>query len=495
MSKRGSVLHRRAREIISNVDKYFEEEKKRAIMLLDQLKQARIVPGPDGNIHISRDLFESFIKHLETASKVTERVTLATGINKNTVSRIRREQRIATEASTSKITTPKKKPRQKKIVCDNFEICALGNIINSIYTVRKEIPTLKKIYAAAKQDLNFPGSLSTLRKIMIESLGYKFKNCQRKRSVLIQRPNIKAWRAKYLRRIRANDALESNKKPVVFLDETWIHAHYTVKKCWQSASAEGVKKNDSVGRRWIITHAGTEDGFIDGALLMFKAKQKSGDYHDEMNGENFIKWVNEKLIPNLPETSLVVMDNAPYHSMEETKAPNMSARKVQMQEWLTQNDIQYEQTFTKAELYELIKKNRPPKDYTIDNIFRSHGHEVLRLPPYNCDLNPIEYIWHLVKRRVADKNVEQLESAIERLTLESIASITKDDWKKEVNHVKRIEKDYFERELLEDDDNGPFSFIINIGDSSSSSSDDDDDYEESDSVGHQDMSGIEELSD
>lgn len=49
---------------------------------------------------------------------------------------------------------------------------------------------------------------------------------------------------------------------------------------------------------------------------MFKADTKTGDYHDQMNAENFTKWPTEKLIPNIPRNSMIVMDNAPYHSKE-----------------------------------------------------------------------------------------------------------------------------------------------------------------------------------
>ncbi|KAJ8723794.1 hypothetical protein PYW07_007774 [Mythimna separata] len=484
MSKRGTVLHGRAREIVCNVDKYFESEKQHHLELIQRLKAASILPGPDGNLSLTRETYAIILQTLQNTSKVAERVHLATGINKNTLTRIRREHRDA-QASCSKVTTPKKKPRSKSVVCDNFEITALHNIINSIYTVRKEIPTLKKFFAVAKEDLEFPGSRTTLRRILVESLGYKFKKCQSNRLALIQRPNIKAWRTKYLRRIRQNDALAADKKPVIYLDETWIHSHYTVKKCWQSSTTTGVRKNDSAGRRWIIAHAGGENGFIDGALLMFKSKIKTGDYHDEMNGANFTKWINEKLLPNLPKNAIIVMDNAPYHSMEASKAPNMTSRKCEMQSWLKEKNIAYEECYTKAELYEIIQRHKPPKDYIIDKIFNENGFEVLRLPPYNCDLNPIEYIWHLVKRRVADKNVLQLESEIENITLQAIASITKDDWQKEVNHVKRIEEEYWNREIFEDNDS--FRFIINTGESSSENDDD----SSSDSYGE--MSGIEEL--
>lgn len=87
--------------------------------------------------------------------------------------------------------------------------------------------------------------------------------------------------------MKDNDLLGANKKPVIYLDETWIHAHYTVKKCWQKPTDVGVRRNNSPGRRWIIVHAGSEAGFVDNALLMFKADTKTGDYHDQMNAENF----------------------------------------------------------------------------------------------------------------------------------------------------------------------------------------------------------------
>ncbi|XP_038223571.1 uncharacterized protein LOC119840864 [Zerene cesonia] len=486
MSKRGVVLHGRAREIINNVDKYFECEKQQNLELIQRLKEARILCGPEGNIILSHKVYVNILQRLQNANKVGERVHLATGINKNTLTRIRRETRDA-EASCSKITTPKKKGRGKSVVCESFEIAALHNIINSIYTVRKKFPTLNKIFATAKEELQYPGSKNTLKRILVGSLGYKFKRCQSNRFALIQRPYIAAWRAKYLRRIRENDALGADKKPVIYLGETWIHALYAGNKFWQTSTISGVKKSDSARPRWIITHAGGENGFIDGALFMFKVKLKTGDCQDTMNGAIFNNWINESLIPNIPKNSIIVMDNAPYHNMEYSKPPNMTSKKEEMQSWLSENNIEFDEYFTKAELYELIKKHKPPKNYVIDNLLNCHGFEVLRLPPYNCDLNPIEFIWHLIKRRVAAKNEKHLESQMESLTLEAINSITSDDWKKELNHVKRIENEYWQREILEDDDN--FNFIIDTGNSSSDN--DDDDYSDSDAG----MSGIEADSD
>lgn len=201
-----------------------------------------------------------------------------------------------------------------------------------------------------------------------------------------------------------------------------------------------------------------------------------------MDTENYTKWLTEKLIPNLPPNSIVVIDNAPYHSKQLNKPPTMAARKQDMQNWLSERNITFDPRMTKAELNYIIIRNRPEKEYLVDKLLEESGHEVLRLPPYQCDLNPIEYIWNLVKQRVADKNVDQSERQIEKLAREAIQSITQDDWKKEINHVDRLRKAYWEKQGLED----ARELVINVND----------DSDDSDLESHSDferMSGIEEL--
>lgn len=102
----------------------------------------------------------------------------------------------------------------------------------------------------------------------------------------------------------------------MYLDETYIHVNYKPKKSWQSPSSSKMVTNISKGKRFIIVHAGTEAGFIENGLLVFSSKSKSADYHDEMNAENFAKWVREKLLPNLTTPSVIIMDNASYHSIQ-----------------------------------------------------------------------------------------------------------------------------------------------------------------------------------
>ena len=62
---------------------------------------------------------------------------------------------------------------------------------------------------------------------------------------------------------------------------------------------------------------------------------KSADYHAEMNAtEHFTEWWTDKLLSNLPEGAVIVMDNAPYHTVktDDSRCPMSSSRKAELQE-------------------------------------------------------------------------------------------------------------------------------------------------------------------
>ena len=87
----------------------------------------------------------------------------------------------------------------------------------------------------------------------------------------------------------------------VYLDETWMDSGYTKQHCWKGPNCDGIQEPLSKGQRLIIIHAGEKNGFVQNALLMYKASSSCGDYHNEMNRPNFEKRITEKLLPNLTE--------------------------------------------------------------------------------------------------------------------------------------------------------------------------------------------------
>lgn len=61
---------------------------------------------------------------------------------------------------------------------------------------------------------------------------------------------------------------------------------------------------------------------------------KSGDYHDDMNHTNFMKWIPDQLIPNLPDRAVLVFDNALYHNVAVSKDPTSATQKKDKITWL-----------------------------------------------------------------------------------------------------------------------------------------------------------------
>ncbi|KAB0796399.1 hypothetical protein PPYR_10460, partial [Photinus pyralis] len=90
----------------------------------------------------------------------------------------------------------------------------------------------------------------------------------------------------------------------------------------------------SDGKRYIIIHAGGKNGFIEGSSLIFSSTNKSFDYHDNMNAELFEKWFEESFLKKLAQPSIIVLDNASYHTRKSEKIPRASSTKEEISNWL-----------------------------------------------------------------------------------------------------------------------------------------------------------------
>lgn len=435
--KKGQVLHSQTREVIYVIN-FFEREAKEGITI--------------------------------PLNKICDRVMQATGITKSTYHRIKKEGAVVNEGASTSFETPHKKRKKINTKCslDNFDSCSLRRIVNNFYITNKEIPTIKKINLKLREEgFNFDGSDSTLNRQM-KKIGFKWKKTNDNRTVLMERNSIRLARISYLRSV---SLYRSQNKPIVYLDETYIHSSHTTPYNWTDDSTQGLKAPISKGKRLIIVHAGWEGGFIDNALLIFQSGTKIGDYHSEMNFENFSKWVKEKLIPNLPQSSVIILDNASYHNKLSANYPSSNSKKQIMIDWLTQKGIAHNSTMTKPELYKLIKLNKPTeKRYHIDEIIRQYGHTTLRLPPYHPELNPIEKIWALIKNWVASKNVTFKMADVRKLVEEKFCSVGREEWKKVCDHVKKHEQDLITKEHLIDDTTEHFIITDNC-DSDDSESD------------------------
>ena len=270
---------------------------------------------------------------------------------------------------------------------------------------------------------------------------------------LKEKDHIIAARQRYLRIKRDNRLPGGNTlRPEVYLDESYVNKNHSNDFIWYyGEDGPWVQKPTGKGERLIIINAITKSGWVRGAKLVFKSTRKTGDYHGQMNWELFKKWVSEMLLPNVPDGSLIIMDNASYHNtLAEYSPPTALCSKKKIFEWLEENKIFCRKDCLKPELVEILKKIAPEPIYEIDEIARSSGHRVLRTPPYHPELQPIETCWAVVKNHVARNSdftmsnlFDQLESGFEKVTAKTCTEI--------ISKVRKVE-DKFWKEALDFDE-------------------------------------------
>lgn len=135
-------------------------------------------------------------------------------------------------------------------------------------------------------------------------------------------------------------------------------------KTWRDENVKSIRKPGGFdGKRFIVLHAENRGGFVKNANLIFSTRSKLDDYHGDMNADLFTKWVKDQLIPNLEQPSLIVMDNAPYHSVQVEKQQCSALKMVDVVKWLSTKNIPFDKKMLKAELLSLVKLYTKPTEY------------------------------------------------------------------------------------------------------------------------------------
>ena len=114
------------------------------------------------------------------------------------------------------------------------------------------------------------------------------------------------------------------------------------------------------------------------------------DYHDSMNGDSYEQYFANSLCTNVPQGSLIVIDNAPYHSRNDETYPLSKWKKQQYIDCLKSKDIAVRKKKFTSQTLDYVQTGK--------SIAKNAGHETLRLPPHHCELNPIEMVWRVLKK-------------------------------------------------------------------------------------------------
>jgi hypothetical protein len=281
--------------------------------------------------------------------------------------------------------------------------------------------------------------------------------------------------------VRLNDFMRQELEGtavLVFMDESYCHTHHAPKSGWypcKFVKGKGLnkrrrmveKKNKIVrgakGKRLVIVHAMTRDGWLRDPDLprmqskgkgsyedqtpiadseyIFPATDESEDYHKNMNSLRFIFWVQNRLFPAFrklypSKKCVLVLDNAGYHHRNEedyVKALG-SYTKAELAETLQRHGISsiscsrkggkvtieaayYTKTqpqggATNQELYNRLKQwaveHPDTQESALARVFREESkkdgveHSLLFTDPYESLEQPIEKAWAHTKNYVAD---------------------------------------------------------------------------------------------
>ncbi|HAO19405.1 MAG TPA: hypothetical protein DCQ37_02255 [Desulfobacteraceae bacterium] len=268
---------------------------------------------------------------------------------------------------------------------------------------------------------------------------------------LKEKDHIIAARQRYLRRKMANRKNKDSIRPEVCLDESYVSKNHSNDFVWYfEEDGPWIQKPTGKGERLIIINAITEDGWVPGAKLTFKSTKKTGDYHGQMNQDLFSKRFRGRLLPNIPEGSLIIMDNASYHNvLSDHSAPTAKCGKEKIRSWSEQNNIPLSKDCLKIEMIDILNKISPNPTYILDEIAAEYGHEILRTPPYHPELQPIETCRALVKNRIARNCDFTMANLIVRLE-DASDSVTAKTCSGLINKTREVGNKFWNEDALMD---------------------------------------------
>jgi len=438
------------------------------------------------------------------------------GISRASVYNINKKQQ------QNALLTPKRRLRKSPIFTsiDNFDRDFITREIQKEY-IKGVAPDAKVIYdrfmtfkrtdtsGSQSNPSSFKCSLKTFKRVLL-NMGFRYQKID-DRAAILQRYDLTRWRGRFMKALMENEQKPTlSQKNVVYIDETWVDTNGRVAKGWAPKTFKRFKdmaaysySTHKIGRgpRLIVLAAVSVEGVIPGSVVVYKVTSAltAEDYHKNVGKDEFTKWFDNlaKILKEKGGQHIVVMDNASYHSAKAT--PKRADKKEVVYKYIEQ---QVQLKRVDVALRPMKEMRRWELDAILDNIVKlpqmqrylyeldqkaeKSGIEVVRLPPYHCHFNPIEYVWRDVKLKIRKQNTEQKIDSIKPIVEKELKEYGADQIANHWKHVKNLrdktwkEDNYFE--IIQD------SIVINPNE------DDDDEWYSEDNDDSEDENFEDEIS-
>jgi transposase len=364
----------------------------------------------------------------------------------------------------------------------------LNNVFESCTTLCTEV----------KEQLGIVVSKSTMHR-WLHTLGYQYG----KKHFVNSDPTyrhalIRSYIYKYAKALKEQ---EQGTAIIVYMDESYIHAHHCSTKLWflLSDSTKNEVRGDNKGKRIIIMHAMTKDGLLEVAgvepsniltelyhscALIFNEVCVDGitsaDYHDTINGEKFIGWVQTRLLPTFKQLypgkkMYLVLDNAKYHHhrgpdwfspsnkkrgaladfLRQRKVKSITVeggRVISASKFSADARGKASDGPTLKQLQAAVKEHlaaHPEINTTVpQQLLSDAGYELLYTPPYVSELQPIEMIWAFTKGLVARRSHRTRtahEAAVQ--TREAMEQVDAERCRNVISHVHKWIHSFMQSEV------------------------------------------------